>query len=110
MPSYRTPGSNYYRPSLFGGFTFFPPVIKSLLISNIAVYFLASFFEYFSLGDAPLAPIIRRILFLYPLQSGFAPWQLLTYMFMHGGLFHLAGNMFMLWMVGTQLEHTWGSK
>jgi hypothetical protein len=33
---------NYYRPSSFGGFQFFPPVIKWLLITNTAVYFLIS--------------------------------------------------------------------
>ena len=30
--------SNYYRPSFFGGFSFFPPVIKALLLSNIGVF------------------------------------------------------------------------
>lgn len=37
-------------------------------------------------------------------------WQLLTYMFLHGGFFHILLNMFILWMFGSDLERTWGSK
>ena len=33
---------------------------------------------------------------------------LITYMFLHGGLFHLIGNMIFLWVVGCLLEDTWG--
>jgi membrane associated rhomboid family serine protease len=36
-------------------------------------------------------------------------WQLVTYMFLHGGFWHLAVNMFVLWMFGSELERTWGS-
>jgi len=36
-----------------------------------------------------------------------APWKALTYMFAHGGFMHLAGNMLMLWFLGTRLEHAW---
>jgi membrane associated rhomboid family serine protease len=37
-------------------------------------------------------------------------YQVFTYMFLHGGLWHLAFNMFFLWMFGTEIEHTWGTK
>jgi membrane associated rhomboid family serine protease len=36
-------------------------------------------------------------------------WQLITYMFLHGDLFHLAINMFIIWMFGRTLEQVWGS-
>ena len=39
MPSYPGKG-NYYRPSMQGGFQFFPPVIKALLITNVAVFII----------------------------------------------------------------------
>lgn len=42
--------------------------------------------------------------------SDFAPHQLVTYMFMHGGLGHLFFNMFALFMFGGLLENIWGSK
>ncbi len=37
-------------------------------------------------------------------------WQLLSYAFLHGSLFHLAINMFVLWMFGSPLERDWGSQ
>lgn len=37
-------------------------------------------------------------------------WQLATYMFLHGGLFHLFFNMLFLWMLGSELERYWGSR
>ena len=48
---------------------------------------------------------------LWPFDSGFfAPWQLLTYGFLHGGFNHLFFNMFAVWMFGRPLESTWGSQ
>ena len=37
-------------------------------------------------------------------------WQLGTYMFLHGGLFHILFNMLALWMFGTELERIWGTQ
>jgi membrane associated rhomboid family serine protease len=37
-------------------------------------------------------------------------WQLGTYMFLHGGLFHILFNMLALWMFGTELEQRWGTR
>ena len=37
-------------------------------------------------------------------------WQLGTYMFLHGGLFHILFNMLALWMFGTELERIWGTR
>jgi membrane associated rhomboid family serine protease len=48
---------------------------------------------------------------LWPVGSGlFQPWQLLTYAFLHGGLFHLFFNMLGLWMFGAELERLWGPR
>ena len=33
-------------------------------------------------------------------------WQLVTYMFLHGGVFHILFNMLALWMFGAELERT----
>ncbi len=40
----------------------------------------------------------------------FTIWQFTTYIFMHGGLWHLLFNMFALWMFGGELERSWGSR
>jgi membrane associated rhomboid family serine protease len=40
----------------------------------------------------------------------FAIWQLATYLFLHGGIWHLLVNMFTLWMFGATLERDWGTR
>ena len=47
---------------------------------------------------------------LWPLGGGFAPGQLATYALLHGGLLHLAFNMYGLWMFGKELERLWGGR
>jgi membrane associated rhomboid family serine protease len=37
-------------------------------------------------------------------------WQPLTYMFLHGGVFHVLFNMLSLWMFGTEFERIWGTR
>ena len=42
--------------------------------------------------------------------GNFALWQPVTYMFLHGGIFHILFNMLALWMFGVELERMWGSR
>jgi membrane associated rhomboid family serine protease len=42
--------------------------------------------------------------------TGFAPWQLVSYGFLHGGLGHLFFNMFALYMFGLPIERAWGTR
>jgi membrane associated rhomboid family serine protease len=44
------------------------------------------------------------------LDTGFAPWQLISYGFLHGGLAHLFFNMFALYMFGLPVERVWGPR
>lgn len=44
------------------------------------------------------------------LASDFHIYQLVTYMFMHGGFQHILFNMFALWMFGCVVERVWGPK
>jgi membrane associated rhomboid family serine protease len=109
MASY--PGGNYYRPSMFGGFRFFPPVIKWLLITNTAMYLLVDVMgRMFTLDMMPIEIFLNYSLGLMPLGHGFYPWQLVTYQFMHANFSHLLYNMFALWMFGMEVEHVWGSR
>lgn len=114
MSYYRYQNSNYLRPSLFGGFRFFPPVIKWLLIGNVGAWLLVSLFlRPFTIGGVQIGGndgLLFYYLALWPIDSNFWPWQLATYMFMHGGFVHLLFNMFALWMFGMELENTWGAK
>src|SRR5687768_15692026 len=36
-------------------------------------------------------------------------WQPVTFLFLHGGIFHWLFNMFILWMFGRELEVRWGT-
>jgi membrane associated rhomboid family serine protease len=112
MANYRSTfgGGNYWRPSFFGGFSFFPPVIKVLLISNTVIWIFTDFLP-FKLGGVYVGNAVAEWLALFPIGSNnFYPWQLFTYMFLHGGFGHLFFNMLALWMFGMELENSWGSK
>jgi len=82
-----------------------PPVVKNLLIINV-VMFLGSmlFRQFFNVN-------LNAVLGLFYFQSPyFGPWQLVTHMFMHGGITHIFFNMWALWIFGKTLESVWGSK
>lgn len=46
----------------------------------------------------------------FPKNDAFEPWQIITHMFMHGGVTHILFNMLGLWMFGTPVEQVLGSK
>ena len=92
---------NQYSPS---GFSFLPIVVKNLLIIN-GIMFLADIV--LTRFGIDLNSMLGLHFFL---ASGFRPYQLLTYMFMHGNFSHLFFNMFALWMFGNTLENIWGAK
>ena len=103
--------SNYYRPSMFGGFQFFPPVIKSLLIINAGMFAFTYLAGSFHVGEVSLGDILIRFLGLMPLGYGFYPWQLITYQFKQADFWHIFFNMvFGLWMFGMEVENVWGAK
>jgi membrane associated rhomboid family serine protease len=80
-----------------------PNVIFALLVANGIVFALQALSPNFLLINFALWP-------LSPAQSPFAPWQLLTYGFLHGDLMHISFNMFGLWMFGRELENMMGSQ
>lgn len=105
----------YYRPSLFGGFSFFPPVIKYLMIINGIVYLLQIFLGQFYFTDVSgtlhtLESYMVKYFALMPIGKGFRIWQIITFQFMHGSFSHILFNMLYLWMFGTELENVWGSR
>ncbi len=87
------------------GFSLIPPVVKNLLIIN-GLFFLATM----GLGSSMNIDLVRW-LGLHSLESpNFQPFQLVSHMFMHGGMTHILFNMFALWMFGSTLENYWGGK
>lgn len=98
---------NYYRsrPSLgFGGFVL-TPTVKYLLIINAVLYIIPTL-----VTGSPLPPPLRFFC-LWPIMvlHGWI-WQVFTYMFLHGGFTHFLFNMLTLWMFGTAVEQTWGTR
>ena len=77
-----------------------PPVTQSLLIANVVVFLLQT-----QTGD-----VLATWFALWPLSHGFAPWQLVTYGFLHGGLGHIFFNMLGLYMFGSDIERLFGSR
>ena len=83
---------------MFGSLT---PVVKNLLIINVVVLLIQqllglNFIDWFGLR--------------YIFADSFRPYQFITHLFVHGGFFHLFGNMFALFIFGPMLERVWGSQ
>jgi membrane associated rhomboid family serine protease len=77
-----------------------PPVTQALMLICTAIFCLQL-----------IVPALTTWLALWPLGSGhFAPWQLLSYAFLHGDFGHLFFNMLGLWMFGSELERLWGQR
>ncbi len=76
-------------------------VVKQLIIVNI-LFFIGTYL----LGD-----VVYKVLALFfPENPNFQYWQLLSHMFMHGGVMHIFFNMFALYSFGSALEQIWGGK
>jgi membrane associated rhomboid family serine protease len=77
-----------------GRFGSTPPVTKNLIIINVVML----------LGTMVLQQTgvnLNALLGMYYFQSPlFAPWQIVTHMFMHGGIGHIFFNMYALWIFG----------
>ena len=89
LPVYKRPLSyRYYNATL------------TLIIINVGMYLITMLF-----------PQVFRYLALIPylVVRERAVWQIATYMFLHGGFWHILLNMFVLFMFGMPLERRWGS-
>lgn len=91
-----------HRPS---SFQILPSVIKNILIIN-GIFLFAQFV----LRTSYNVELSQFLGLHYFFSEKFRPYQLITYMFMHGDFFHLLSNMFALWMFGSVLENFWGPK
>lgn len=78
-----------------------PPITRILLIINVLCFIPTL------LGMEGFNNMMSLHFFL---ADGFQPYQLVTYMFMHGGFSHIFFNMLTLWIFGRVLEMVWGSK
>jgi len=86
------------------------PWVKRLLIANVAMF----------LAQNAVPPVLLDQLVFYPLRPDpalgvyrpdllYKPWTLVTYMFLHAGIWHVGLNMLMLFFFGPRLEQRLGS-
>ena len=99
-------GSHFrHAPQMRMGFPQITPMVKRLLIINVAVFLAAIvvpslgvfIYEWFQL-DAGSLPRASQL------------WRLVSYQFLHGGIRHIVFNMLGLYFLGPTLERHWGSK
>jgi len=89
-------GQFSYNPGLF------TDAIRLLVSINFVIFILQSISSSENLFF-PLFGLVPKLVW-----SELMLWQPLTYMFLHGGVWHVLINMFVLWMFGSELERLWG--
>lgn len=77
-----------------------PSAVKNIILICVGMMVLTFLNE----------PLMARLFALNPVTFVTKPWQLVTYMFMHGGIGHLFFNMYTLYIFGSVLERVWGTK
>ena len=89
---------NYFGPRLF------TDAIKLLVSINFLVFLLQTI--------SGQERILFQLFGMVPKNtwSQLMVWQPFTYLFFHGGIWHVLINMFVLWMFGSELETVWGKK
>ena len=93
--------SYYYNNGSRGGFmSNVPKAVKHIILINVLMLVLTYLNN----------PLMSKWFALNPISFLWKPWQLVTYMFMHGGFGHLFFNMYTLFIFGSVLENVWGTK
>jgi membrane associated rhomboid family serine protease len=78
-----------------------PPAIRALMIANVVGFLIGM-----------VVPDMHNLFGLVPQQVLFQRWiwQPVTYLFLHGNIWHLVFNLFALWMFGMPVESQWGER
>lgn len=76
------------------------PWVRRLVLANAAMFLLQNV--------APQNLWFQLV--LVPVAAPLRPWTVVTYMFLHGGLWHLVFNMLALWSLGPQVELRLGGR
>ena len=82
-------------------------IVKNLIIVNVAVFISQLAFQYLLRSS-----LIVEFFGLTPARVtyGFALWQFVSYMFLHGSFLHILFNMLTLYMFGNEMVRYWGPK
>jgi membrane associated rhomboid family serine protease len=79
-------------------FSFMTPWVKRLLIANVVVFVITL-----------AMPRVTDLLLFQPASAFYRPWTFVTYMFVHGGYWHIIFNMITLAFFGPRVEAQLGS-
>jgi len=93
--------SNNGGGGIMGWFRSLPDATKNIFIINVLV-FIATY-----INETRMVMLFAMFV---PTSPYFHVWQPITYMFMHGGIFHILFNMYTLLMFGAPLERALGTK
>ena len=77
------------------------PIVKHFIIINVIMFALTLLAENF---------MLEKFALFYFNSPFFKPYQLISYIFMHGGFMHILFNMYYLYIFGSVLESVWGGK
>jgi membrane associated rhomboid family serine protease len=84
-------------------------IVRQLIFANVAVFFLQEFSRDGLMRHFALWPWGKH----YVAGGGFVgfePWQLVSYSFLHGGVAHIAFNMYGLYVFGGMVERVLGAR
>lgn len=102
---------NTFRPQSVSS----PPASLIILGATVVIYLLQTNVLAGAFGNLALWPLASPDMLpagdgRYMRVPGFAPWQLVTYGFLHGSIPHVFFNMFALYMFGLPVERLWGTR
>ncbi|TVQ02036.1 MAG: rhomboid family intramembrane serine protease [Balneolaceae bacterium] len=106
-----------YQQESFGsafkrGFMRIPPVIRTIIAINVIIFILQVVIGNIQIGGQSINRHFVQYLAFDPSlwKSITQPWRFVTYMFLHGGGFHLLFNMLWLWWMGRSVEESIGPR
>jgi len=84
------------------------PAVFLLLAANVAVFFLQFVLAAFAGGRDVIGQWFSFVPY-FAIERG-QLWRFVSYMFLHGDLWHLVFNMLGLWLFGARIEQVWGTR
>jgi membrane associated rhomboid family serine protease len=82
------------------------PIVFNLIVINVLVFLIQKLFD----GPGDVGIVSNKLAIHHYDSQFFEPYQVVTNMFAHGGIAHIAFNMFALYTFGVWLERVWGPK
>ncbi|MCK5706226.1 MAG: rhomboid family intramembrane serine protease [Candidatus Aureabacteria bacterium] len=80
-----------------------PSAVKVMMFINVIIFIVLQISEKLNFPFLGIFGLVPKFV-----TNNFMLWQIVTYMFLHAGLWHLVINMLMLWMFGANIERMWG--